>query len=99
MNIKHKLLLKYRHRNDRIIMKIIWLIVLVVITFCQPHSDKVIGLIPEYNHSWYSGFLNVSEDKALHYVFFESQHDSQNDPLIVWIGSELGYSALHAMAY
>lgn len=80
-------------------MIIVCLFIFPILLLAQHHSDLVVGLIPEYKHNWYSGFLNVSSSKALHYVFFPSQYNPNGDPLIVWLGSELGYSTLNAMAY
>ena len=61
-------------------------------------QDAVTGIVPEYTHPWYSGFLNLTNNRSLHYVFFESQMDSNNDPLVVWMGGKLGCSSLLGMA-
>jgi len=42
----------------------------------------------------YSGYLNVSETKALHYVFVESQNDAANDPVVIWFNGGPGCSSL-----
>ena len=44
----------------------------------------------------YSGYLDVSPGKALHYVFIESQGDSTNDPVVVWFNGGPGCSSLLA---
>lgn len=45
----------------------------------------------------YSGYLTVSETKQLHYVFLESKHDPQNDPVVIWMNGGPGCSSLLAM--
>lgn len=42
----------------------------------------------------YSGFLPVSDSKALHYMFLESQNDPVNDPVIMWFNGGPGCSSL-----
>lgn len=42
----------------------------------------------------YSGYLNVSDIKALHYVFVESQNDPANDPVVIWFNGGPGCSSL-----
>ena len=42
----------------------------------------------------YSGYLNVSSTKALHYVFVESQNVATTDPVIIWFNGGPGCSSL-----
>ena len=42
----------------------------------------------------YSGYLNVTDTKKLHYVFVESKNDSTNDPLVIWFNGGPGCSSL-----
>jgi carboxypeptidase C (cathepsin A) len=42
----------------------------------------------------YSGYLNVSETKALHYIFTESQNDPATDPVLIWYNGGPGCSSL-----
>jgi cathepsin A (carboxypeptidase C) len=42
----------------------------------------------------YSGYLTVSETKALHYVFAESYSDPKNDPVIIWFNGGPGCSSM-----
>ena len=46
---------------------------------------------------WYSGYLNVVETKALHYVFVESLNDPTKDPVLVWFNGGPGCSSLLAL--
>ena len=46
---------------------------------------------------WFSGYLNVSPTKSLHYVFVGSLDDPQNDPVVVWFNGGPGCSSLLAL--
>ena len=49
------------------------------------------------SHS-YSGYLNVTATKALHYVFIESLNNPANDPIIVWFNGGPGCSSMLAFS-
>ena len=51
-----------------------------------------------YAHKWYSGYLEFSKSK-FHYVFFDSQYDPDNDPLVLWLQGGPGCSSLLGMVY
>lgn len=42
----------------------------------------------------YSGYLDITPTKRLHYVFVESQHKPETDPLLVWFNGGPGCSSL-----
>jgi len=42
----------------------------------------------------YSGYLNVTDTKRLHYVFLESHREPANDPIIIWFNGGPGCSSL-----
>lgn len=45
--------------------------------------------------AWYSGYLDVpNTSKHMHYVFFESQNDPTNDPLVLWLTGGPGCSSM-----
>lgn len=46
---------------------------------------------------WFSGYLNVSPTKSLHYVFVASLDDPKNDPVVVWFNGGPGCSSLLAL--
>lgn len=76
------------------------LAMLAVGTLCAPAEDLVTDNIThlDYKHNWYSGYLNFSKSNY-HYVFFDSQHDPDNDPLVLWLNGGPGCSSLIGMVY
>jgi carboxypeptidase C (cathepsin A) len=42
----------------------------------------------------YSGYLDAGYNKALHYVFVESERDPANDPVVIWFNGGPGCSSL-----
>ena len=62
-------------------------------------QDLVVG-IPDVNRltsDWYSGYIDASETKHLHYVFVTSLTDPINDPVVLWFNGGPGCSSLLAL--
>lgn len=73
---------------------------LALLAFSQTAKDDQVHLpIPGYNeHKWFSGYLSFDMGK-FHYIFFESQKDPDNDPLLLWLNGGPGCSSLIGMVY
>ncbi|XP_054163524.1 lysosomal protective protein-like [Oppia nitens] len=52
------------------------------------------GLDFPINYRHYSGYLNSTEDRYLHYWFFESQRSPATDPLVLWLNGGPGCSSV-----
>ena len=46
---------------------------------------------------WYSGYIDASPTKHLHYVFIASKSDPKNDPVVIWFNGGPGCSSLLAL--
>jgi cathepsin A (carboxypeptidase C) len=60
-------------------------------------EEDLMGNLPEvdaWRYGAYSGYLDVTDTKSLHYAFVESQNDPANDPLIFWFNGGPGCSSL-----
>ena len=62
-------------------------------------QDLVLGLpdIDRLNADWYSGYLDSTATKHLHYVFVTSLTDPINDPVVLWFNGGPGCSSLLAL--
>jgi len=69
---------------------------LAIAAMAAPAEDIFKGLptADPFETATYSGYLTVSETKALHYVFTQSYADPVNDPVIIWFNGGPGCSSL-----
>jgi carboxypeptidase C (cathepsin A) len=43
---------------------------------------------------WYSGYMTVTDTKALHYVYIESLDSPDDDPVVIWLNGGPGCSSM-----
>ena len=70
---------------------------LTVAALAADEADRVLSMPDMGNFDTfplYSGYLNVSSAKALHYLFVESQNDPSTDPVIIWFNGGPGCSSM-----
>ncbi|XP_072013118.1 lysosomal protective protein-like isoform X1 [Amphiura filiformis] len=63
----------------------------------QPAEDEVTslpGLSTPPSFKQYSGYLDATGTKHLHYWYVESQNDPDNDPVVLWMNGGPGCSSL-----
>jgi carboxypeptidase C (cathepsin A) len=62
-------------------------------------QDLVLGLpdVDRLNADWYSGYLDATDTKKLHYVFVTSLTDPINDPVVLWFNGGPGCSSMLAL--
>ncbi|XP_067856819.1 lysosomal protective protein [Heptranchias perlo] len=72
----------------------------VFVTESAPAKDEIIylpGLAKQPSFRQYSGYLNASENKHLHYWFVESQGHPEKDPVVLWLNGGPGCSSLDGL--
>lgn len=62
-------------------------------------KEELMGQLPDapaFPTDTYSGYLDVTETKKLHYVFAESMGDPATDPVVIWFNGGPGCSSMLA---
>lgn len=75
-------------------------LILINLIFVTANPDEILnlpGLSYKLNFRHYSGYLNASAGKYLHYWFVESQKNPSQDPLILWLNGGPGCSSLDGL--
>uniref|UniRef100_UPI00358F43DC lysosomal protective protein-like isoform X1 n=2 Tax=Myxine glutinosa TaxID=7769 RepID=UPI00358F43DC len=69
-------------------------------SLAAPKGDEITelpGLMKQPSFKHYSGFLNASGTKRLHYWFVESQRDPAKDPVVLWMNGGPGCSSMEGL--
>ena len=77
-------------------------ILCIGVAFAAPEADLITdlpGLDYPLTFKQYSGYLDGGDGRKLHYWFVESQNDSLNDPVVLWLQGGPGCSSLYALLY
>lgn len=71
----------------------------ISMVFAARPQDLVMSLpdADRLDTDWYSGFIDASPTKHLHYVFVTSKGDIANDPVVIWFNGGPGCSSLLAL--
>jgi hypothetical protein len=62
----------------------------------EPDHMSQLPDCPQFPYNTFSGYLEVSDVKSLHYVFVESQTNPAKDPLVFYFDGGPGCSSLNA---
>ena len=80
-------------------MKLFALALLATAALAAPKEDLMSNLpdAPAFKSDTYSGYLNVSDTKSLHYTFASSMDNPEKDPIIIWFNGGPGCSSMLGM--
>lgn len=83
-------------------MKVVLIVALLAVALCskRPEPVNIPSISNVYNKPWYSGYLDVDNNKShMHYFFFPSQGDPTKDPILFWFNGGPGCSSLLGAMY
>ena len=78
------------------IKQVLLLVILICFSSSFPLQDELF-IFPDVGvpqNRMFSGYLDIGNKKQLHYVLAESENDSRNDPLFIWLEGGPGCSSL-----
>lgn len=80
-------------------MKCFALACMAAVAMAAPSEDLMANLpdAPAFQTTTYSGYLEVTETKKLHYTFVESMDAPETDPVIIWFNGGPGCSSMLGM--
>ena len=70
---------------------------LMAVSVLADAPNDLMGDLPwaePFSSKTYSGYLNASETKRLHYVYAESLNDPETDPVLIWFNGGPGCSSM-----
>ena len=74
---------------------------ITALALAKPEADRVLS-VPDmtdaFRYGVFSGYLDVDENKALHYMFVESQSNPETDQLVIWFNGGPGCSSMLGFA-
>jgi len=85
------------YTKNMLLFSLIVLIKAISIESSSGDSDEVKylpGLDFKINYRHYSGYLNSTDGRYLHYWFFESQRNPAEDPVVLWMNGGPGCSSI-----